>query len=253
MSYNMDFSEESNVAYFGTSEDLQFGGFEFMKQGVDMPLFGPPEPVESRLFSALGDSAAPATVSPQEITMAPPQSGYIPSSASIPELTPAESFFGEFSPEERFALFSNPSSADPSPLLQDNMAPSSAYQDLGSLFPGEEPYVPTGADLGARHTDSIPPPTPKPAVLGPAPSGVSKRARKSNRPLKEINLDEITDEKERKKAKNTEAARRSRAKRDAKEAELENKIEELKAQLEAEKAKSAQLQAYINGLPPQPF
>ncbi|KAG9929415.1 hypothetical protein KCV02_g8421, partial [Aureobasidium melanogenum] len=201
-------------------------------------------------LSAFNNNANPATISPQELSMAPPHSGYVPSSTSIPELTPAESLMYDYTPEiGNMPLFSNPNSADPSPLLQDDMALPCADKHLGSLFaaePAEEPYVPTGADLLARHTDSLPP-TPKSAVLGPAPSGVRKPTRKAARPLKDINLELITDEKERKKAKNTEAARRSRAKKADHEAALEAKILELQNQLAAEKARNEQLQAYING------
>lgn len=263
MSYNMNFNEESNVAYLGTSEDLVFGDFDgFLKEGSDMQLFGAPEetPVSAEqralmLLSAF-NSANPATVSPQELTMAPP-SGYVPSSASIPDLefTPADSLVYDYSGDHS-PLFSNPNSADPSPILQDDMAPPGAYSQLESLFAVEEPhvptgaegvYVPTGADLRARHTDSLPPPTPKSAVLGPSSSGVRKNPRKANRPLKVIDIESITDEKEKKKAKNTEAARRSRAKKADYEAYLEAQIKELQQQLTAEKAKNEQLQAYING------
>ncbi|KAG9917679.1 hypothetical protein KCV05_g11489, partial [Aureobasidium melanogenum] len=267
MSFNMNFNEESNVAYLGTSEDLQYGGYGgFLKEGADMQLFGGFEETPSsadralmQSLSAFNNSANPATISPQELSMAPPpQSGYIPSSTSIPELTPAESLM-YYSPElERMPLFSNSNSVDPSPLLQDDMALPCARQHLGSLFAAEaaeaaeEPYVPTGADLLARHTDSLPP-TPKSAVLGPVSSGVRKATRKATRPLKDINLAEITDEKERKKAKNTEAARRSRAKKADHEAALEAKIIELQNKLALEKARNEQLQAYINGHLPQPL
>lgn len=259
MSYNMSFNEESNVAYLGTSEDLQFGGYDgFLKEGADMQLFGGFEetsgPAERALYqslSAFNNSTNPATVSPQELSMAPPQSGYIPSSASIPELTPAESLLYDYSGSDT-PLFSNPNSADPSPVMQDDMAPSSAYQGLESLFAIEEPYVPTGADLRARHTDSLPP-TPKSAALGPVSTGIGKKPRKTNRPLKVLHIESITDDRERKKAKNTEAARRSRAKRANHEAALEARIEELQQQLAAEKAKNEQLQAYINGQLPRPM
>ncbi|KAH0008314.1 hypothetical protein KCU78_g11307, partial [Aureobasidium melanogenum] len=270
MSFNMNFSQESNVAYLGTSEDLHFAGYGgFLKEGADMQLFGGFEETPSsadralmQSLSAFNNSANPATISPQELSMAPPHSGYVPSSTSIPELTPAESLMFDYTPEiENMPLFSNPNSADPSPLLQDDMALPLAHKHLGSLFAtepaeaveaAEGPYVPTGADLLTRHTDSLPP-TPKSAVLGPAPSGVRKPTRKATRPLKDINLELITDERERKKAKNTEAARRSRAKKADHEAALEAKIRELQNQLAAEKARNDQLQAYINGHLSQPM
>ncbi|KAH0146402.1 hypothetical protein KCU67_g12243, partial [Aureobasidium melanogenum] len=75
----------------------------------------------------------------------------------------------------------------------------------------------------------------------------------ATRPLKDINLELITDERERKKAKNTEAARRSRAKKADHEAALEAKIRELQNQLALEKARNDQLQAYINGHLSQPM
>lgn len=262
MSFNMNFNEESNVAYLGTSEDLEFGGYGgFLKEGADMQLFGgfeeTPSSADRALFqslSAYNNSVNPATVSPQELSMAPPQSASIPSSANIPELTPAESLL-YYTPEvEGLPWFSN--SVDPSPLLQDDMAPPTVLQHGDSLFAAEDPKpdmpkrgVPSCAELMRQTTDSLPP-TPRSAVLGPAPSGVRKPgSRKATRPLKDINLDLITDEKERKKAKNTEAARRSRAKKADHEAALEAKIAELQRELAMEKAKNEQLQAYIKAQP----
>ncbi|KAG9682285.1 hypothetical protein KCU95_g14400, partial [Aureobasidium melanogenum] len=263
MSFNMNFNEESNVAYLGTSEDLEFGGYGgFLKEGADMQLFGgfeeTPSSADRALFqslSAYNNSVNPATVSPQELSMAPPQSASIPSSANIPELTPAESLL-YYTPEvEGLPWFSN--SVDPSPLLQDDMAPPTVLQHGDSLFAAEEPKpdmpkrgVPSRAELMRQTTDSLPP-TPRSAVLGPSPSGVRKPgSRKATRPLKDINLDLITDEKERKKAKNTEAARRSRAKKADHEAALEAKIAELQRELAMEKAKNERLQAYINRTQP---
>ncbi|KAH0371025.1 hypothetical protein KCU65_g2098, partial [Aureobasidium melanogenum] len=255
MSFNMNFNEESNVAYLGTSEDLEFGGYGgFLKEGADMQLFGgfeeTPSSADHALFQSLrayNNSVNSATVSPQELSMAPPQSGSVPSSTNIPELTPAESLL--YTPEvESLPWFSN--SVDPSPLLQDDMAPPAVRQHGGPLFSAEErkPGVSSCADLARYTTDSLPP-TPKSAVLGPAPSGVRKPgSRKATRPLKDINLELITDEKERKKAKNTEAARRSRAKKADHEAALEATIAELRTQLALEKEKNEQLQAFIGSL-----
>jgi hypothetical protein len=235
--YTNDFSMESNVAYQGTESDLNFGvSGGFVSGAVDFDLFDPAEVSQPSAFKAASYHSIQSqahnqqTVSPQEVFMAPPTLAAeqpVPSSTEVPSLswglTPEqEQLLHEFTSDSDFAQTpllppeQDQYSADPSPVIRDDMA-------------AEGQSYPALLQSWAQES-SLPPPTPQSTVLDAVFSGVRKNKR-APKVLPEINADEIEDPIAKKRAKNTDAARRSRAKKLDKEQALEAAV----AQLEAEK------------------
>jgi hypothetical protein len=253
-----NYTMDSNVAYQGTESDLNSSVFNsFLPAGTDMQLFGGFEdPQYSALRAELSgflNNPAPVTVSPQQLHKVSPQteSQPLPSSTNIPELdfefTPEELLTGmDYTPlTEDSALFSGYNSVDVSPLMGDNM-PADGVQ-YPPLFPE--------ANLESSLT---PAPIPQPSVLGAVSSGVHKPKR-APRVLPAINPDAIEDPTAKKRAKNTEAARRSRAKKLSKEQQLEATVasllaekQQLQEQLAASKQRNQQLMVALGQSPPLP-
>jgi hypothetical protein len=256
MSFPMNnYTMESNVAYQDTQSDLNSSVFNsFLPAGTDMQLFGGVEdPQLSALRAQLSgylNNPAPATVSPNQLHYVSPQteSQSLPSSANIPELD------YEFTPEELAmpydtpaltdaGLFSGFNSTDVSPMLGDNI-PADGVQ-YPPLFPE------------ASLESSLPPaPIPQPSVLGAVSSRVHKTKR-APKVLPPINPDAIEDPTAKKRAKNTEAARRSRAKKLSNEQQLEATVasllaekQQLQEQLAASEQRNQQLMAALGQSPP---
>jgi hypothetical protein len=259
MSFPMNnYTMQSNVAYQGTESDLNSSVFNsFLPAGTDMQLFGGVEdPQLSALrvqLSGFLNHPAPVTVSPEQLHIVSPQteSQALPSSTNIPELdfefTPEELSRGmEYTPlTEDGALFSGYNSLDVSPLIGDNM-PADGVQ-YPPLFPE------------ANLEGSMPPaPIPQPSVLGAVSSKVRKPKRAA-KVLPPINPDEIEDPTAKKRAKNTEAARRSRAKKLSNEQQLEATVasllaekQQLQERLAASEQRNQQLMAALGQSPPLP-
>jgi hypothetical protein len=245
--YNTNVSMESNVAYQGTESDLNSGvsgGFVPGAIDWDFSLYPVGEVSQPSIFKAASydSNQNQATVSPQELYMAPPPlpvEQSIPSSTETPSLswglTPEqEQLLQEFTSDSEFAptsLFPPEQaqySADPSPVIRDDMAAE------GQSYP---PLL-----QGWTQESSLPPQTPQSTVLDAAFSGVRKNKR-APKALPEINADEIEDPVAKKRAKNTDAARRSRAKKLDNERALEAAVAKLlaeKAELQAQLAASLQ-------------
>ena len=284
--YNTNFKGQSNVAYEGTLSDLNLSEYSsFLTPGADMELFGedtmPQKHVSFAPLPSYENSGNNGTVCMQQIENAQStEQQWIPSANEIP----AFGFDSDFSPTftnetsnstdpsptlsndmsvdglDLSPLFHDVSgfnSADPSPLIRDDLAVDD--QHMPSLY--EAPKQPTVAPrtVGFAGYESSPASvalaSPKPAVLGATSSGVRKNKR-APKVLPEINPDLIEDPIERKRAKNTAAARKSRQKKVDNEAELGAKIERLefeKKQLRLElEAVKRQLSAAMAGSPPVP-
>jgi len=251
MSFPMNnYTMDSNVAYQGTESDLNSGMHSSFAPGAaDFGLF---ETLEAELSGYL-NNPVPATISPNLLhyNFVSPQveSLPIPSSANIPELdyefTPENVSGGmDYTPAlSDVALFSGYNSTEVSPLIGDNM-PADGVQ-YPTLFP-------------EVNESSLPPQTPQSTVLGPISSGV-KKSKRAAKPLAPINPDAIEDPTAKKRAKNTEAARRSRAKKVDNEqqlhaavAALEAEKKQLQEQLAASELRNQQLLARLGQSPPLP-
>jgi len=254
--YNTNFNEQSNVAYDGTFSDLSSNEFSgFLPQGADMQLFGEPEkPQKSVSFAPLPsyqNNVNSGTVCMQQIENTP-SSGteWAPLATDIPALNFDSDFsptftnetsgstdpsptlsvealdHGEFS--NLFYGLSDFNSADPSPVILDDLAVDD--QNMPSLFeaPKQFSVAPRAVSLAGYESSpmSASLASPKPAVLGAVSSGVRKNKRAA-KVLPEINPDLIEDPVERKRAKNTAAARKSRQRKVDNEAELETQVKQL--------------------------
>lgn len=231
---------EINVAYSGTFGDLHAGGdaelFGFDSFGDDFELMGS----STNSFTAVNSDAAPGTISPKDLF-----ADSVPPSASFTNLTTPGSTF-----------LDTPDDYQTSPLFVDQMANDKSWF---SLFPEEDnkpaPVAPSmertssntiivhpGGEGNARKRSST---QASPTPFSPAPkmsdvAGVS--ARKRDRPLPPILVDE-NDTVALKRARNTAAARKSRAKKVQERDELETTIAQLQEQVRFWKQKAVDLGA----------
>lgn len=233
---------EVNVAYSGTFGDLSAAGNPngFMNDNFSFESFmsedGAADGMQAPDFTAInGSHATGTTVSPQELF-----NDSIPPSTSFTNLTTPGSTYLE-TPLDDF---------ETSPLFNDNLdAANASSGEWYSLFPDAEQTA--GAPLMMRNSSSssgnkvvVHPggepnhrkrsstatsPTFSPAVKHSAVAGVS--ARRRDKPLPPIMVDEH-DTVAMKRARNTAAARKSRAKKVAERDDLEAEIADLKAQVE---------------------
>ncbi|KAH0284332.1 hypothetical protein M436DRAFT_64845 [Aureobasidium namibiae CBS 147.97] len=265
--YNTNFMGQSNVAYDGTISDLSSNVYSsFVPQGSDMQLYGEPEKPQKRVsfapLSSYQNNANGGTVCMQQIENTP-SSGteWAPLATDIPALNfdsdfsptftnetsgstdpsptlsvEALEYEGEFS--NLFHGLSDFNSADPSPVILDDLAIDD--QNMPSLFeaPKQFSVAPRAVSLAGYECSPVSAAlaSPKPAVLGAVSSGVRKNKRAA-KVLPEINPDLIEDPVERKRAKNTAAARKSRQKKVDNEAELGAQIKQL--QLEKQELRMA--------------
>lgn len=234
-------SAEVNVAYDGTFADL--GADSMSYDGFD---YSPYLTAESG-FTAIDSGATNgATVSPKDVF----NTDSVPPSTSFTNLTTPGSTYLE-TPDDDYQT---------SPLFGDNLAADSHTGADGwySLFPdsdtntvagavnpaplmtrttssssGNQIVVHPGGESRKRSSTTASPAMFSPAVKHSSVAGVA--ARKRDKPLPPIMVDE-NDTVALKRARNTAAARKSRAKKVAERDELEAEIADLKAQVDHWKA-----------------
>lgn len=241
-------SSEINVAYQGTFGDLGAAGdavlFGNMNDDFDFShLMGATDG-----FTAINGDEKPhgATISPKDLL-----NDSIPPSASFTNLTTPGSTFIETPDEEYqtsplftdsigidghgadnwFSLFpdDNGPIAQPPPMSRTESA-SSAHQII--VHPGGE------GNRKRSSTATMSPATFSPATKHSSVAGVN--ARKRDKPLPPIVVDE-TDSIALKRARNTAAARKSRAKKVSEREEMEERINALQEQVDFWKAKALAL------------
>ena len=233
-------SSEINVAYADTFGDLSangagFGDYTF---GDDVDF--------STDFTAINTGMSNGmTVSPKDVFNGDQS---VPPSTSFTNLTTPGS-----------TLLETPDSYQASPLFQDNLNDSFGYGGNSNFFPplpGDESYDvpmarttssssanqvvvhPGGPSMGHRKRSST---TASPALATVRPSSVAGvNARKRDKPLPPIMVDE-NDAVALKRARNTAAARKSRAKKMEERDGLEGKVAELEAMIAKRDADLAQL------------
>lgn len=219
----------ANVAYDGTFGDLSAAGdadlFSYAG-GYDFELMPAGDS-----FGSIDDGVVNAgTISPKDLL-----NDSVPPSTSFTNLTTPGS-----------TLLDTPDDYQTSPLFTDSMAADNAWF---SLFPEENEVVPSmertssnhiivhpGGEGNARKRSSTQAsPTFSPAVRHSDIAGVN--ARKRDKPLPPIVVDEA-DPVALKRARNTAAARKSRAKKVMEKDDLEAQITDLRAQVEFWKQKA---------------
>ncbi|WPG99493.1 Hypothetical protein R9X50_00230800 [Acrodontium crateriforme] len=238
---------EINVAYDGTFGDLGV-------LGADATMFNVNDNFDFNSFLADSDMAATdgftaingsnaATISPKDVF----NNDSVPPSTAFTNLTTPGSTFIE-TPDDDYQT---------SPLFGDNIADSHGNDNWFSLFPdadnstiasatpamarttstssGHQIMVHPGGELNRKRspTANASPAMYSPAVKHSSVAGVN--ARKRDKPLPPIVVNE-GDSVALKRARNTAAARKSRAKKVAERDELESEIADLKAQVEHWKA-----------------
>ncbi|SMR44918.1 unnamed protein product [Zymoseptoria tritici ST99CH_1A5] len=220
----------ANVAYDGTFGDLSAAGdaelFQYAGGFDDFELMP-----AGNSFGSLDDSIVNAgTISPKDLL-----NDSVPPSTSFTNLTTPGS-----------TLLDTPDDYETSPLFTDSMAADNSWF---SLFPEESDVMPSMERTSSNHVivhpggEGIPrkrsstqaSPTFSPAVRHSDVAGVN--ARKRDKPLPPIVVDEA-DPVALKRARNTAAARKSRAKKVMEKDELEAEIADLKAQVEFWKQKA---------------
>lgn len=223
---------EINVAYDGTFGDLSAAGdAELFK--YDFELMGSGD----NSFTAINDGAVNAgTISPKDLL-----NDSVPPSTSFTNLTTPGSTFLE-----------TPDDYQTSPLFTDSMA---AENNWFSLFPEDnmtdaapmertssnQIMVHPGGEGNRKRSSVNVSPTPfSPVVKHSAVAGVG--ARKRDKPLPPILVNEA-DPVALKRARNTAAARKSRAKKVQERDELETQIADLQAEVEFWKQKAQALEA----------
>lgn len=172
----------------------------------------------------------PGTVSPQDLMF---ETSFPPSASFTDATTPSFDSPGTFS-------------QNPSPMFQDAEVVSA--ENWGSLFPDQQAspeWFPT-TEVKQSATGMSPPPLPAAAHSSPVSAtggvrhssvnGVS-RARKTLSPIEFDANDPVSV----KRARNTEAARKSRAKKQERQSIADSRIAELEKMLAEERAKNASL------------
>ncbi|KAF2172581.1 hypothetical protein M409DRAFT_17812 [Zasmidium cellare ATCC 36951] len=223
-----------NVAYDGTFGDLSAAGdtelFTFDGK-YDFELM----PTGDNSFTAINDGAAAGTISPKDLL-----NDSVPPSTSFTNLTTPGS-----------TLLETPDDYQTSPLFTDSMT---ADNNWFSLFPDESttdhamertssnPIMvhPGGESNRKRSSTNVSPRPFSPVVKHSTIAGVG--ARKRDKPLPPILVDE-GDPVALKRARNTAAARKSRAKKVQERDELETQIADLQAEVEFWKQRAQALEA----------
>lgn len=229
-SLTMPFTE-INVAYNGTFGDLGAAGdaelFNFDGSYNDFDLMGPP----TNSFTSVNSGAAAdiGTISPKDLL-----NDSVPPSTSFTDLTTPGSTYLE-----------TPDDYQTSPMFTDSMA--AEQQNWFSLFPDDNNDAPSATTMERttsnpvivhpggesnhrkRPSSAASPPIFSPVVKHSQVAGVG--ARKRDKPLPPIVVDE-NDAVALKRARNTAAARKSRAKKVHERDSLETQIADLQAEVE---------------------
>lgn len=230
--HSLTMDSDINVAYDGTFGDLSAAGdAELFKYDFElMP--------DNSSFTAINDGlgVAPGTISPKDLL-----NDSVPPSTSFTNLTTPGS-----------TLLETPDDYQTSPLFTDSMT---ADNNWFSLFPDDTMadaapmertssnhiMVHPGGEQQRKRSSTNASPTPfSPAVKHSTIAGVG--ARKRDKPLPPILVDE-NDAVALKRARNTAAARKSRAKKVQERDELETQIADLKAEVEFWKQRAQALEA----------
>lgn len=235
---HLTFPSEINVAYDGTFGDLGAGGdselFNFADESFDFELM----PTNS--YSSL-ESANPGTVSPKDLyndsvppsttftNLTTPGSTFLDTPADDYEVSPMFDSMTADTDNQWFSLFPDQVDAPPAPPAR--MERTSSSQIL--VHPG-------GEGNPRKRSSTQTSPTFSPAIKHSEVAGVG--ARKRDKPLPPIVVDEA-DPVALKRARNTAAARKSRAKKVMEKDDLEGQISDLKTQVEFWKAKALALGA----------
>lgn len=226
-------SSEVNVAYDGTFGDLGAGGdaalfnYDYADESYDFELM--PSNDSFRSLESV-DGALPGTVSPKDLF-----NDSVPPSTAFTNLTTPGSTFLDTPADDYEA----------SPLF-DSMA---ADNEWFSLFPDAEANAPSMKRTSSTHilvhpggegnprkrSSTQASPTFSPIVKHSDVAGVA--GRKRDKPLPPIVVD-TADPVALKRARNTAAARKSRAKKVMEKDDLEGQISELRSQVEYWKAKA---------------
>jgi general control protein GCN4 len=230
-----------NVAYDGTFGDLSSAGDAgLFDMGNDFTFdsFVNGDAVggmSSTDFTAINGNVGGVTVSPKDVF----NTDSVPPSTSFTNLTTPGSAYLD-TPDDDYQT---------SPLFSDNLDMDSNTQYTGSLFPEYEstamgaPMIrnpsassinqivvhPGGDSMSRKRSSTTASPMYSPAVKHSTVAGVG--ARKRDKPLAPIIVNE-DDPVALKRARNTAAARKSRAKKVQERDELETEIADLKAQVE---------------------
>jgi hypothetical protein len=238
---HLTLASEINVAYSGTFDDLHAGGdaemFGFDGFDGDFELMGS----STSSFTAVNGRAAPGTVSPKDLF-----TDSVPPSSTFTDLTTPGSTFLD-TPDEYetsplfaqqtindntwFSLFPEEDDATLAPSMERT---SSNASNTILVHPGGESTIRKRASTQASPIPSIPV-TKMSDVAGVA-------ARKRDKPLPPIMVDEH-DTVALKRARNTAAARKSRAKKVQERDELETTIAQLEEQVRFWKKKAMDLGA----------
>ncbi|EMF17858.1 uncharacterized protein SEPMUDRAFT_161038 [Sphaerulina musiva SO2202] len=231
---------EINVAYSGTFGDLHAGGdadmFSFDSFSDDFELMGS----SANCFTAVKRAAPSGTVSPKDLF-----ADSVPPSTTFTNLTTPGSTF-----------LDTPDDYQTSPLFTDQMVEDKAWF---SLFPEEDNAVmapsmertssntilvhPGGESAARKRSSTTTQASPTPCTPAPKMSAVAGvAARKRDKPLPPIVVDGH-DTVALKRARNTAAARKSRAKKVQERDELESTIAQLEEQVRFWKKKAMDLGA----------
>ncbi|QIX01694.1 hypothetical protein AMS68_007211 [Peltaster fructicola] len=212
----------ANVAYHDTMGDLFEAGSSF----GDFHMF-------SNDFTAVN---APGTVSPKDL-----MNGSVPPSTTFTNLTTPGSTYLE-TPDDSY---------EASPLYNDNLGNAFDYSETNNFFPDLDALVPMGRTASSSSVSHVVvhpggPASARKRSVAPAspairPSSVAGvNARKRDKPLPPIMVDE-NDPVALKRARNTAAARKSRARKVEERDVLEARIADLEAQLRDSQTENAAL------------
>lgn len=244
-------SSDVNVAYDGTFGDLSAAGnarlFNAMTNDLDDfgALLGAADGEPATDFTAINSGCATgATVSPKDVfsyDSVPPSTSFtnLTTPGSLYLNTPADDYEtsplftdnlgidSQASAENWYSLFPDDTLTPAAPAMTRTVSTSSASAQI-MVHPGGEP-------MARKRSSTTTSPTFSPVVKHSAVAGVNPRKR--DKPLPPILVDE-NDTVALKRARNTAAARKSRAKKVAERDDLEGEIADLKAQVEFWKSRA---------------
>lgn len=222
--YNPEFNDMFDFDNLGGKAEPMFSPHDFSAASfatVNDPLTGqPPGTVSPK--DLMGDSAPPSTSFTDLSTPSFDSPGYFsqdtsPLFAADAELGPGHESWDSLFPVNDAFSNSNLDEANlltTSSKLSKDVPPSSPMIRNGSS-PGQSPSVSRGSGSGSGRQSSV--------------SGVNSRRRE--KPLKPLNYD-ATDPVAVKRARNTEAARKSRARKVERQDQMERRIADLEKSLE---------------------
>jgi hypothetical protein len=189
---------------------------------------------DSPLFESSESSGKVKTVSPKDLQLTMDDPIYsAPPSGAFTNISTPQSIWGG---SPGYLDYSN----NTSPIFDD--LDMDGNFNSANFFPplhGETDVQPSVEDdftqVIAHQTPLVTPTSNYSPGAGRHSSVAGVRASRRNKPLKPINAETITDPKDKKRAMNTQAARKSRAKKEAERATLISENEQLRAELESAK------------------